>query len=319
MNVLDMLLRAFPDAVSGEEMARILSLSRSAIWKRIQSLQRQGLEISGKQNSGYSLQQWPDLLLPELMEYYRRAADLGKQVHYQYTVDSTNNWAKELARQGAAHGTLVVAEEQTAGRGRRGRDWLSAPHSGIFASLIIRPNLAAERVPLLTLTVGIALAQALHSLGLPTAWLKWPNDIWVGRRKMAGILSELSGQVDHIDWVVVGMGINTLQTDFPPELATKATSFLQETGLRINRAKLLAEVLGNLEDLLPLLENPELGLVLDKWRSYDRLSGQEVQVITPSGAFYGRALGVTADGALIVRKPDGQEQTVLAGDVSLRI
>lgn len=319
MSVLEILLHAYPNPVSGEEMATTLALSRSAIWKRVQSLQKQGLAIGGKQNSGYSLEQWPDLLLPELLEYNRRAASLGKLVHYLTTVDSTNNRAKDLARQGAPHGTLVVAEEQTAGRGRRGRDWFSEPHSGIFASLIIRPDLAAQRVPLLTLTVGIALAQALHSLGLPEAWLKWPNDVWVGRRKMAGILSELSGQADHIDWVVVGMGINTLQTGFPPELEMKATSFLKETGQRVNRAKLLAEILGNLEDLLPLLENPELGPLLDKWRSYDRLAGQEVQVITPGGAFCGLALGITADGALIVRSPDGQEQTVLAGDVSLRI
>lgn len=319
MSILSLLLQAFPDSVSGEAMAKELAISRTAIWKRIQSLQRAGLEITGKQNSGYRLERWPDLLLPELLEHYRRTAKLGRFMHYRETVDSTNTLAKELARAGAPDGTLVVAESQTSGRGRRGRSWLSEPRGGIFASLILRPSLSPGRVPLLTLTVGIAVVQALQGMGLTDAWLKWPNDVWIGRRKMVGILAEMVGQMDQVDWVVVGIGINTHQSDFPGELATRATSFLRETGRKVQRAELLARVLCQLEALLPLLERPTVATLLEEWSNYDRLTGQEVQVVAPNETFTGRALGIDATGALLIRRANGQEQSVLAGDVSLRI
>lgn len=319
MSILQLLLQAFPEAVSGETMARELSVSRSAIWKKIQSLQRAGVQVSGKQNSGYRLECWPDLLLPELLEHYRRAVCLGKEVHYRETVDSTNLIAKDLARAGAPHGTLVVAEAQTAGRGRRGRSWLSEPGSGIFATVLLRPNLPPERVPLLTLAVGIAVVQTLQQRGLAEAWLKWPNDVWVGERKMVGILAEMSGQVDQVDWVVVGIGINTHQTDFPAELASRATSFLRETGRSVQRAELLGEVLARLEGLLPWLEQPTIEHLLAQFRSFDRLTGREVQVIATNETFSGQVLGISESGALIISREDGRVQSLLAGDVSLRI
>jgi BirA family biotin operon repressor/biotin-[acetyl-CoA-carboxylase] ligase len=319
MSALSMLLEAYPEAVSGEEIARSLSLSRSGVWKRIKQLQSLGVKVSGRQNQGYRLASWPDLLLPELLEYYRQAQDLGKAVAWLPTVDSTNTRAKELARQGASHGTLVVAEQQTAGRGRRGRDWLSEPGSGIFASVILRPNLPAEQVPLLTLTAGIALVEAVQQFGLQDAWLKWPNDVWVGERKLAGVLSELSGQMDHVDFVVIGMGINTAQRKFPGELAERATSFYRELGQEVNRAELLADVLRRLEGLLPALENQDSKAFLDKWRRYDRLVGRKVTVAAPAESYVGEVLGISQNGALIVRGVDGQERAVLAGDVSLRL
>ncbi len=319
MSILQLLLQAFPEAISGEAMAKELAVSRSAIWKKIQTLQRSGVRVTGKQNSGYRLECWPDRLLPELLEYYRQTAVIGKDVFYQETMDSTNTTAKELARTGAAHGTLVVAESQTAGRGRRGRTWISDPGSGIFATLVLRPQLPPDRIPLLTMTVGVAVVQTLRQLGLGDAWLKWPNDVWVGGRKMVGILAEMSGQIDQVDWVVAGFGINTHQTDFPGDLAAKATSFLRETGQQVQRAHLLMEVLRRLEQLLPLLEQPTVQPLLNLFREFDRLTGQEVQVITPIETFSGQVLGITASGALLVRRSDGQEQSLLAGDVSLRI
>lgn len=315
-SVLGLLLQAYPQAVSGEEMAQQLQLSRTAIWKKVQLLLEQGLEISGRQHQGYRLLTWPDRLLPELLQHYRRAAELGRLVDYHPSVDSTNTRAKELARLGAVHGTLVVAEEQTAGRGRRGRDWLSPPHSGIFASVILRPELPADRLPLLTLAAGVALVQALHACGLPQAWLKWPNDVWVGSRKLAGVLAELSGQADQLDWVVVGMGVNTRQQAFPAELAERATSFLRETGAPVNRAELLAVTLYHLEQLLQLAVEPDR--ILNAWQQYDRLIGREVEVIAADESFRGQAVGLAPNGALLVCRADGRQQAVLAGDVSLR-
>lgn len=319
MSILQLLLQAFPEAVSGETMAKDLSVSRSAVWKRIQALQRCGVRITGKQNSGYRLECWPDLLLPELLEHYRRTEVLGHDLFYQETMDSTNTTAKELARTGAAHGMLVVAESQTAGRGRRGRTWLSEPGSGIFATLVLRPQLPPDRIPLLTLTVGVAITETLQQMGLGNAWLKWPNDVWVGGRKMVGILAEMSGQIDQVDWVVVGFGINTHQMDFPEDLAAKATSFLRETGRKVQRAELLMDVLRRLEQLLPLLEQPTVQPLLDLFRKLDRMIGQEVQVVSSIETFVGQVLGISDSGALLVRRADGQSQSLLAGDVSLRI
>lgn len=317
MNALNMLLSAFPEPVSGELIASTLKLSRTAIWKQMQTLQKLGLQIEGKQNSGYRLLEWPDLLLPEIIQHYR-SSQLGQHVFWHEVIPSTNTTAKEQARQGAAHGTLVVTEEQTAGRGRRGRSWDSEKSSGIFASLILRPEIPTRRVPMLTLAAGIALVEALQSFGLNDAWLKWPNDVWVGKRKLAGILSELSGELDQVDFVVIGMGVNTHQAQFADELAETATSFYRETGRKVNRAELLAHILLELEKVLPLLELEDPASLLAAWQKHDRLLGQRVNVIEPSSSYTGTAIGLSPTGSLRIALADGSEKLVLAGDVSIR-
>lgn len=317
MSALQMLLSAFPDSISGELIASTLNISRSAIWKQMQTLQKLGLQIEGKRNSGYRLLAWPDLLLPEIIQYYR-SGTLGQEVLWREVLPSTNTTAKEIARQGADHGTLVVTEEQTAGRGRRGRSWNSERGSGIFASLILRPELPTRVVPMLTLAVGIALVEALHYFGLNNAWLKWPNDVWVGERKLAGILSELSGELDRVDFVVIGMGINTNQAEFPEWLASTATSIYRETGLKQNRGELLARILVELEKVLPLLELAEPDSLVQAWQKHDRLLGRQVNVIEPTDSYTGTALGLGSSGALRIAMPDGSEKLVMAGDVSIR-
>lgn len=317
MKTLSILLNAFPQPVSGERIAEANSLSRSAVWKQIQALQKLGLKIEGKQNYGYRLLEWPDLLLPEMIEHYREG-QLGQPVYWHEVLASTNTTAKELARQGAKHGTLVVSEAQTAGRGRRGRSWISPPSEGIFASLILRPQIPTRRVPLLTLATGIALVEALQSFGLHGAWLKWPNDVWVGQRKLAGILSEFSGELDAVEFVVIGMGINMHQAEFPSEIVHTATSFYRETGQKVNRAQVLARTLAEMERILPWLQSDDITPLFTAWQKHDHLLGQEVKVMEPTGTYTGRALGLSESGALRVALPDGTEKLVLAGDVSIR-
>ncbi|NLY53807.1 MAG: biotin--[acetyl-CoA-carboxylase] ligase [Firmicutes bacterium] len=317
MTVLRKLLAAYPRPISGEEIATALGISRAAVWKQMQKLQKLGLKIEGRQNSGYKLLEWPDLLLPELIGFYL-AGNLGRHIVWQDSLASTNTTAKELARQGAAHGTLVVAEEQTAGRGRRGRTWISTKGSGIFASLILRPRLPARRVPMLTLAAGVALVEALHAYGLTNAWLKWPNDVWVGNRKLAGILSELSGELDQVDFVVIGMGVNVQHTQLPAEMAAKTTSFYQETQKTQNRAELVARILLELEQILPLLEQTDVTPLLQAWQKHDRLQGKEVNVIETTEQYSGTVLGITPTGALRIALPGGSTKEVLAGDVSIR-
>lgn len=317
MSILELLLNAYPGPVSGEEMARKLGLSRTGIWKQVRNLTDLGMKIEGRQNSGYRLLTWPDQLHPDIIRYYLQR-ELVKNITYQSSVGSTNTLAKELAMRGSSHGTLVTADEQTAGRGRRGRNWLSDRGMGAYMTLILRPDIPSHRVPMLTIVTGIAVVQAAHQLGLDGAWLKWPNDVWVGRRKLAGILSELSGELEQIDFVVVGIGVNANQAEFPPELEATATSFRNETGEPVNRAKLTARIMDNLALLLPLLAAPDITPVISLYLQYDRLIGKPVQVHAPAEDFVGVAQELTSDGALIVKLADGTERVVLAGDVSLR-
>ena len=162
------------------------------------------------------------------------------------------------------------------------------------------------------------MVRALIDQGLTEAWLKWPNDIWVGRRKLAGILSELAGEMDMVDYAIIGMGINMHHTVFPNGLGLTATSFYQETGRKINRSQLLAQTLKELEEVLPLVAQPDASSLLAAWQEHDRLLGQEVMVATASGSFCGQVLGLTPSGALRVAIADGTERIVLAGDVSIR-
>lgn len=265
------------------------------------------------------LASWPDLLLPELLDHYRPPGALfPSAVCYRETLDSTNILAKELARQGAASGTLVVAEEQTAGRGRRGRSWSSSKGQGIWVSLLLQSSLPADRLPWLTLLAGIAVVEAVQAAGLRDAWLKWPNDVWVERRKLCGILTEVAGQRQGATAVIIGIGVNIHQESFPAEIAASATSFYRETGRRIYRAALLADILHRLETLLPLAADPEAQPFLDRWSRHDRLLGQPVAVLAADRSYRGIARGLTPGGALQIERDDGTLETLLAGDISLR-
>ncbi len=317
MSVLQLLLRAFPQPVSGEEMARNLGLSRTGIWKQVRALTELGMQIEGRQNSGYRLLEWPDQMHPDLVRHYL-GSELVKEIVYQPSVDSTNTLAKTLASRGAEHGTLVTADEQTAGRGRRGRNWFSGKGIGAYMTLLLRPSMPSQRIPMLTIAAGIAVVQAVRQLGLTDAWLKWPNDVWVGERKLAGILSEMSGELDQIDFVIVGIGVNANQLEFPLELETSATSFRRETGSNVNRAELAARIMDNLSEVLPMLSSADIMPLISLYQEYDRLLGNQVQVKAATEDFNGTALSLTRDGALVVRLKDGSERVVLAGDVSLR-
>lgn len=317
MSVLSMLLAAFPKAVSGKLMTTKLDLSPTDILQQLQSLADLAIPIEMHQNTGYRLLEWPDLLLPEILEHYR-TGNLGRHVLWHSSLASTNSTAKELGHQGVEHGTIVVSEEQTAGRGRRGRSWMSTKGDGIYASLVLRPQIPLSTAPLLTLVAGIALVEALHDCGLDAAWLKWPNDVWVENRKLAGILCELNSELDRLDFVVMGIGVNTHQQYFPPDLAATATSFYRETGYKLSRAELLMQVLQKIELLLPLLTQADQTALLAAWKKHDRLLGQKVYVTAANEKYSGTALGLTPTGALRIALADGTERTLLAGDVSIR-
>lgn len=244
---------------------------------------------------------------------------LGRRLEFRDTVGSTNDLARTLGRQGAPDGLAVLADAQSAGRGRQGRPWQSPPGTGVWLSVLLRPPLPPAALAPLTLVVAVAVATALRELDVP-AGIKWPNDIYVGDRKCCGILTELDLAGDRVDFAVVGMGLNVNQDAFPPELAATATSLRLALGRPVDRAPLVAALLAHLEGLYDQFLAGGLPAILDRWRALSITLGRTVTV-RPTGGdpLTGVAEDVGADGALLLRLPDGRRERLLAGEVlSLR-
>lgn len=247
-------------------------------------------------------------------------AFVGRRIIYHRSIGSTNDVAKELAAQGTPEGTLVIADEQTAGKGRLGRRWLAPPGTSLLISLLFRPELAVHQAQRLTMICSLAVVEAIEAVTGLAAAIKWPNDIVVQGKKAGGILTELGATGERLDYVVVGLGLN-VNLDFGAveamgELAATATSLSQERGQEVSRLALLWRILENIESRYQRLQAGELPH--DEWASRLLTLHNHVVVDTPQGVVEGWAEGVDADGALILRTYCGERQRVLAGDVTLR-
>ena len=315
------LLRRTEEYVSGQEMCRLLGVSRTAIWKAMNQLKEEGYAIDAVPNKGYRLRSVPDVLSAEEMEsrVNARTGWAGRRVCYYEELDSTNSRAKQLAEEGMPHGTLVLAGSQTAGKGRRGRQWTSPAGSGVFMTLILKPKIQPASASMLTLAAALAVKRAVSRLTGLTPLIKWPNDIVINGKKVCGILTEMSSEVDYINYVVVGIGINTNMEEFPGELEKTATSLLLETGQRCHRASLASAVLEEFEavyerflateDLSDLKEEYEAGMVN---------LGRQVRVLAVENVFEGVAVGIDEGGRLLVETKDRVLHKVMSGEVSVR-
>lgn len=311
------MLAGADEYISGEDISRRLGVSRSAVWKYIEDLRRLGYVIEAVSRHGYRLVARPDKLVPTEVRAGLATARLGQVVHYFPQIGSTNDMARQLAQQGADEGTLVVAEEQTEGRGRRGREWLSPPGTGIFASLVLRPKLLPAQAPILTLTAALAGAEAIRELTDLPAGIKWPNDLLINGRKVAGILTEMSAEIDTIFHVIIGIGINVNTNSFPAELKNMATSLAAEKGQPVSRCRLLQLFLQRLEVWYDsLLVGREQ--VLDRWRELSVTLGRQVTILSPNFTVQGQALDIDQEGALLLETADKEQVRILSGDVSLR-
>jgi BirA family biotin operon repressor/biotin-[acetyl-CoA-carboxylase] ligase len=313
-------LRNAQGYVSGQELCETLGVSRTAIWKNIKILQQEGYEIHAVKNRGYRLLCTPDALTRQEIAGNLHTKWLGKELYCAESVDSTNNWVKRLAEEGAAHGTVAVADEQTQGKGRRGRQWVTPKGTAIAVSKLLRPkDLPPERASMLTLVEGLSIAQAVHQLyDLDTA-IKWPNDVVVSRKKICGILTEMSAEVDYINYIVIGTGINANMEEFPPDLQDKATSLKLELGQPVKRALLLAKVMEVFEHNYEIFQKTwDLsGLIQDYNRILVNFDNQ-VKVMEPGNEYTGIARGIDKMGQLIVESEDGTITKVYAGEVSVR-
>lgn len=306
--------------VSGESLAQRMTISRTAIWKHIRTLREEGYVIESSQKKGYLLRESSGLLLENEIREGLNTSVFGKRdITYFRHTDSTNTRAKFFASEGAPEGTLIVAEEQTKGRGRRGRTWFSPPGEGIYTSIIVRPSLSPHEAPKLTLMASVAVAETLLSMTPLAVSIKWPNDIIVNGRKIAGILTEISTEMERIDYVVIGVGINvnTPREHLPPDLQDIATSVCMETGQSFPRITLLRAYLEWLEIYYTTFMTRGFEPVMRRWKSLSGIIGRRIRVDLIERVRTGEVMDVDKDGFLILREQDGTLERIISGDVTI--
>jgi len=307
--------------ISGEELGKRLKMTRTAIWKRVNKLRGLGYEIASSPRRGYSLVSVPDLLLPEEIEPGLHTNIFGRQIIFYHELSSTQGAAKELARQGAEEGTVVISEIQSQGKGRKGRVWSSAPGQGIQISVILRPRLKPAQSIQIPLVAGVAVAQAIAEVTPLKPRIKWPNDLIVGGKKVGGILTEMSAEIDRIDYVVLGIGlnVNTPKALFPKEIKEIATSLAEELGGPVSRVRLLQSFLEEFEGLYGEFTTSGFQSIRERWKAMSNTIGAWVELSdVDGGKMKGKILDMDADGALLLQKRDKSIERILAGDVSLR-
>lgn len=313
------LLRDSSEYISGEELCSRFQVSRTAVWKVIKGLRSEGYEIEAVTGRGYRLKETPDILSSSELESVISTKWLGRNLVYLPTTDSTNTQAKLLAEQGAPHGTLVAADMQTGGRGRRGRTWIQKSGENISMSLLIRPEIKPDNASMLTLVSAASIKRAIEELAGTRVEIKWPNDLIINGKKICGILTEMSAEQDYIHYVVPGFGINVSGTSFPEDIKSFASSIYRETGKRISRSLLIAGILKELEkDYESFILEENLAFIKDEYNSCLVSLGREVRVLDPKGEFNGISRGITDMGELIVECEDGRQCLVSSGEVSVR-
>ena len=315
------LLREHPSAsLSGEEISHRLKVSRTAIWKRVKRLRSLGYEIEASTRSGYRLVRSPDLLSPSELKPILNTEWMGKKIHYFHTIDSTNSMAYQLALEGAHEGEVVIAESQKKGRGRLGRDWFSPPSLNLYLSVILRPQIPPQQASLITLMAAVATAEAIQKVSCLVPLIKWPNDILVKGRKVAGLLNEIHSETDRIHFVILGIGVNLNMEGemFPKEIRTKATSLKSEMGQSISRKAFLSCLLQELERWYAIFLEEGGPPVLKVWRDRAQIEGREVEVSSFGETLVGTAVDVDSDGALILETKDGGRKRVVAGDIEYK-
>jgi BirA family biotin operon repressor/biotin-[acetyl-CoA-carboxylase] ligase len=319
--ILNFLRQHTAAPLSGEEMARHLKVSRTTVWKRIKSLEQMGYEIEASTRSGYRLLNSPDLLAPWEVNPLLKTKRLGKVVHYFHAIDSTNAKAYELASKGAQEGEVVVAESQEKGRGRLGRLWFSPPFLNLYVSIILRPDIPPNQASLLTLMAAVATAETLEQFSGLQPIIKWPNDILLRNRKIAGLLNEIHSETDRVHFVILGIGVN-LNVDpekFPREIRSLATSLKHETGKTVLRKVFLSSLLETTEKWYKIFLK-EGGLhILKAWKGWAQIQGKKVRVTSFGEVLTGVAIDVDSDGALILGTEDGKRKRVVAGDVEYQV
>lgn len=305
------------EVISGQALSEALGVTRAAVWKQIEQLRALGFVVESVGRQGYRLISCPDSLLEPVVRKGLSTKWAGCELHYFASIDSTNRFARAIAAEGAPHGTLVMADEQTAGRGRRGRGWISPAGEGVFMTLILRPQCHPSQMAQLSLHTALAVARAISRVTRLDARIKWPNDIVVSGRKVCGMLLEMNADEECVRDVVAGIGINVHQKEFAEEIRKSASSLDLLTGSFVCRAELVRAFLEEFEAVEAIVQEGGEAFMA-AYRASSATLGQRVQVVGLSETFVGTALSVTDSGSLIVEDESGRVREVLAADVSVR-
>lgn len=315
------ILKSRPDDfISGEQLSKELGCSRTAVWKHIDALREDGYAFEAVSKRGYRLLRAPHRLNEERLRDLLQTKTLGRSLHLFDTVDSTQTAAHHLVADGAPEGTLVIAERQTSGRGRMGRSWHSPKGTGIYMSLVLKPRVPLQFTPQLTLLAAVALCRGIKRHADVPIGIKWPNDLLIRGKKVSGILLESNAEDERLRYIIAGMGIgvNLLPDDYPPELRDIATSLAIETGRTIEREPLIADVLLELEELYALYHEQGFAPIRLMWEAYSASLNRPVRINSPQGVIEGIAEALDDSGGLLVRMPDGERLRVYSGEVELR-
>lgn len=304
--------------VSGQEISEKLGVSRQAVWKSIKSLKDKGYEVDSVTNKGYRLISLPDYLNEESLSKYLDTKIIGKNLVKLDLVTSTNDYLKTLGNDGCENGTVVTAREQSKGKGRLGRVWQSKKDDCIAFSFLLRPNIAPSEVSSITPLAGLAVCKAIRDYTKLDCMIKWPNDIIVGKKKLVGILTEMSAEFDAVEYIITGIGINVEHTSFPEEIAYKATSILLETGRHIDKNEFLACVIKHIEEEF-LSNNLELtSTAVDQYTSMCATVGKNVTFTRGTRSISGVAVGIESTGELKVMLSDGTICKINSGEVTVQ-
>lgn len=318
---IDLLLALLADnpmlVISGAKIARQIGVTRFTVWRWVERLRELGVKVKGHAGTGYRIERVPDILVPSLLRRGLAGTPFAKRIHHFFKVGSTNDVALRLGQEGEPHGTLVIAEEQTAGRGRAGRVWHSEKSSGIHVSVLLRPQLPPGEAPLLTLLAGLAARDAVAEQTGLEADVRWPNDLLLGGKKFCGILTEMQAEPDRIHFVVIGIGLNVNHTRFPESLVGVATSLRIEAGRAASRLELLVKLLRQLDRYYNRFLAEGARPILERFAqvsSYAR--GKRVRISTPTESYVATTAGLEPNGLLRVVREDGRSEAVISADVT---
>lgn len=317
--LLKRLFEAEGEPVSGQDIADQFGLSRTAIWKYVKELEQEGYEIGTVRKKGYYLIKSPDRVNEANVQKHLTTKKYGQHIHYFDTCKSTQFIAHDEEQNGAVDGTVIIAEEQTAGRGRMARPWSSSAGKGVWMSVIIRPALTPQQAPQMTLVAAVAVTRAIQEMTGIDPDIKWPNDILVKGKKVTGILTELQADPDQVKAVILGIGMNVNQdeTDFPEELNGIAASLKMLTGKQVDRAQLIAKTLGFLEIYTDLYVKHGFGPIKLLWEGYSNTTGKRIRAVMLNETIEGIALGISVEGVLELKLDDGTVRGIYSADIEL--
>ncbi len=320
IKIIKLLKKGGNEFISGQEISKRLGVSRTAIWKYMNQIREDGYEIESISNRGYRLVSSPDVLTFEEIEPYLNTKFIGRNIIHFNSIESTNSIAKKLGDSDEANGSVVISEEQTNGRGRLGRSWVSPSHKGIWMSIILKPNLSPVDAVNLTQTAAAAVVKASEEIGIETL-VKWPNDIVINNKKVCGILTEMNAELTRINYVVVGIGINVNvdESEFSEDIREIATSLKIQMNAPVNRQELTARILNNFEELYTkFTDGNDIETSIKICRDNSAVIGKDVLIITREKSVEAHVLDIDNMGRLVVEYSDGSQEHIISGEVSIR-